>query len=61
MSFCCWLGFIEIIDLNFFILDCDFGGSIVGITPGMALSSGGGGSIVGITPGEFLFYCDEGN
>uniref|UniRef100_T1GR26 Uncharacterized protein n=1 Tax=Megaselia scalaris TaxID=36166 RepID=T1GR26_MEGSC len=33
--------------------DCDFGGSIVGITPGMALNSGGG-SIVGITPGAAL-------
>lgn len=30
------------------------GGSIVGITPGIALAAGGsgGGSIVGITPGE---------
>jgi len=28
------------------------GGSIVGITPGIALSSVGGGSIVGITPGK---------
>ncbi|KAL5287829.1 crml-1 family protein [Megaselia abdita] len=34
--------------------DCDFGGSIVGITPGLALNSGGGGSIVGITPGAAL-------
>nr|XP_016929301.1 uncharacterized serine-rich protein C215.13 isoform X9 [Drosophila suzukii] len=30
------------------------GGSIVGITPGIALSSVGGGSIVGITPGAAL-------
>ncbi|XP_032591388.1 F-actin-uncapping protein LRRC16A isoform X4 [Drosophila grimshawi] len=30
------------------------GGSIVGITPGIALSAGGGGSIVGITPGAAL-------
>lgn len=27
-------------------------GSIVGITPGIALSTSGGGSIVGITPGR---------
>ncbi|XP_017132825.2 F-actin-uncapping protein LRRC16A isoform X5 [Drosophila elegans] len=30
------------------------GGSIVGISPGIALSAGGGGSIVGITPGAAL-------
>ncbi|XP_017061425.1 mucin-5AC isoform X5 [Drosophila ficusphila] len=30
------------------------GGSIVGITPGIALTAGGGGSIVGITPGAAL-------
>lgn len=30
------------------------GGSIVGITPGIAITQGGGGSIVGITPGNVL-------
>jgi len=33
------------------------GGSIVGITPGIAIAAGGtgGGSIVGITPGSSIF------
>lgn len=32
------------------------GGSIVGISPGIAIAQGGsgGGSIVGITPGRFI-------
>lgn len=35
------------------------GGSIVGISPGIALaSSGGGGSIVGITPGTLNSACN---
>lgn len=45
--------------MRIFVLDCDFGGSIVGITPGMALNSSGGGSIVGITPGEWISLIME--
>lgn len=36
------------------LIEGQSGGSIVGITPGAALS-GGGGSIVGITPGSNFF------
>ncbi|KAH8345595.1 hypothetical protein KR084_012829 [Drosophila pseudotakahashii] len=41
-------------DVEIVTFGTNCGGSIVGITPGIALSSGGGGSIVGITPGAAL-------
>ncbi|XP_043947674.1 uncharacterized protein LOC108036450 isoform X8 [Drosophila biarmipes] len=41
-------------DVEIVTFGANCGGSIVGITPGIALSSVGGGSIVGITPGAAL-------